>query len=57
MFLVSEIELLKNCEEIRIRTVLNDRVPTVFNFFGKKSADTTGDVIVKISDVRFSEKD
>ena len=55
--MVSEIELLKNCEEIRIRTVLNDRVPTVFNLFGKKSADTTGDVIVKISDVRFSEKD
>ena len=59
MFLVCEIELLKNCEEIRIRTVLNDRVPTVFNLFGKKAAaDTTpGDVIVKIADVRFSEKD
>jgi hypothetical protein len=40
VFLVSEIELLKNCEEVRIRTVLNDRVPTVFNLFGKKSADT-----------------
>ena len=55
---MSEIELLRNCEEIRIRTVLNQRVPSIFNVFGKKkSEDTTGDIVVKISDVKFSEKD
>ena len=55
---MSEIELLKNCEEIRIRTVLNQRVPSVFNVFGKKkSEDNEGDIVVKISDVKFSEKD
>jgi hypothetical protein len=55
VYLVSQIDLLKNCEEIRIRTVLNNR--SVFNLFGKKNDDSTGDVIVKIADVRFSEKD
>ena len=59
VFLVSEIELLRNCEEIRIRTVLNQRVPSVFSAFGssKKQEDNSSDIIVKIADVRFSEKD
>jgi len=47
---------MRNMEEIRIRTILNDRT-NVFSYFRKNTPDSTGDVIVKIADVKFSEKD
>ena len=56
--MVSEIELLKNLEEIRIKTVLQDK-GSVFTMFGKanKNQDNSQYKVVKIADVKFSEKD
>jgi hypothetical protein len=56
VFLISDIELLNNCEEIRIRTILNNR-KSIFSFNQSQGGDNIGDVIVKIAEVRFSEKD
>ncbi|TNV81271.1 hypothetical protein FGO68_gene2068 [Halteria grandinella] len=64
VFLVSEIELLSNLEEIRIKTVLQQRMSfsslvkryQIKNNIEEKIGD--GDeYVVKISDVMFSEKD
>ena len=40
VFLVSEIDLMKNLEEIRIKTVLQDS-GSVFSMFGKNKQDNT----------------
>ena len=56
VYLISEIQLLRNLEEIKIKTILNDRL----SIFGKKSNNsnsTDGEIIVKIADVHFSDKD
>lgn len=48
---------MKNLEEIRITTVLQDRM-NIFNLFKIfKRSDDHNEVVAKISDVRFSEKD
>ncbi len=50
--MVSDIELLKNMEEIRIKTILQNKM----KIFGNKES-TSNEVIAKISEVQFSEKD
>eukprot|EP00347_Sterkiella_histriomuscorum_P003323 403364726 len=51
VYLVSEIELLRNLEEVKIRTVLNDKT-NAFRF-GRKDTEQ----IIPIRDLRYSEKD
>ncbi|CDW86762.1 UNKNOWN [Stylonychia lemnae] len=50
-FLISEIELLPNLEEVKIRTILNDKV----NIF--RSNKIQSEITAKISEVKYSEKD
>ena len=57
VFLVSEIELLKNGEDIKIKTILNHRSSSIFTLFGMLKESKTSESIFKIADVRFSEKD
>ena len=54
IYLVAEIELLKNLEEVRITTVLQSKT-NLMSFKG--GAQGGNSVIAKISDVRYSDKD
>lgn len=61
MYLVSEMEILSNLEEVRIKTILQQRM-SVFNLRGAKQsggvAPSSGDELVaKIAEVRYAEKD
>ena len=50
-FLVSEIELLPNLEEVKIRTIMNDKTNIM------RKPHIKSEIVAKIADIRYSEKD
>ena len=53
-YLISEIQLLKNLEEVRIKTVVNEKA-SIFRLFQTK--EKKKDIIAKIADVSFTEQE
>ena len=52
--MIEEIHLMRNLEEIKIVTLMNPKT-NIFSFIRRKTFPK--EVIVKIKDMRFSEKD